>query len=570
MTQRFITLIFLLFSTVALAQPKAIKSISVNGIDGQLKDNVVGFVAPFIGGQFGDYERSEMHKDVLQAMQALGYYQTKVIFNKPYDSDSLNIDIVPGEPMLWRSVDIKIAGQANLDDKVSALLANIDVKKGKRVRHDLYEGVKGALESLLLERGYFDFNWLRTELRVNKGQNYADVVLHIDSGVRYLFGQVHINEQTLAQNYIRTLATFKRGDAYSTALLSDYNLALNSTPYFTTAKVYPLLKDRKNGQVPIHVEVVDKPANSYEVGGGYSTDLGAKLRFKWSKPWITDDGHFADSNLTLSQRQQDLTGSYVIPVDNPNDDLWRILGGYQRKNDVIEGIETQIWSVQLQRQWLTSDNWVRTAFIKREHESNRQDGSVLRTEMLLPGISYAKKQRLGGTLPYWGNERLLSVEMASDSLISSASLIKFRWNNAWLRNFGKEHLVYSRLDLGAIVTDDIEQVPLNMRFFAGGDQSIRGFSYQSVAPRQDGQLVGAKYLVTSTLEYNYQFLDDWRGAVFVDAGTATNDFSEKWAVGAGVGLRYLTPIGPIRLDLAWGVSKDSKSARLSIVIGPEI
>ncbi len=570
MTQRFITLIFLLFSTVALAQPKAIKSISVNGIDGQLKDNVVGFVAPFIAGQFGDYERSEMHKDVLQAMQALGYYQTKVIFNKPYDSDSLNIDIVPGEPMLWRSVDIKIAGQANLDDKVSALLANIDIKKGKRVRHDLYEGVKGALESLLLERGYFDFNWLRTELRVNKGQNYADAVLHIDSGVRYLFGQVHINEQTLAQNYIRTLATFKRGDAYSTALLSDYNLALNSTPYFTTAKVYPLLKDRKNGQVPIHVEVVDKPANSYEVGGGYSTDLGAKLRFKWSKPWITDDGHFADSNLTLSQRQQDLTGSYVIPVDNPNDDLWRILGGYQRKNDVIEGIETQIWSVQLQRQWLTSDNWVRTAFIKREHESNRQDGSVLRTEMLLPGISYAKKQRLGGTLPYWGNERLLSVEMASDSLISSTSLIKFRWNNAWLRNFGKEHLVYSRLDLGAIVTDDIEQVPLNMRFFAGGDQSIRGFSYQSVAPRQDGQLVGAKYLVTSTLEYNYQFLDDWRGAVFVDAGTATNDFSEKWAVGAGVGLRYLTPIGPIRLDLAWGVSKDSKSARLSIVIGPEI
>ncbi|AZZ99166.1 BamA/TamA family outer membrane protein [Pseudoalteromonas sp. R3] len=225
----------------------------------------------------------------------------------------------------------------------------------------------------------------------------------------------------------------------------------------------------------------------------------------------------------------------------------------------------------MQRQWLTSGNWVRTAFLKREHETSEQDGETLKTEMLIPGVSYAKKQSLGGMLPYWGNERLISVELASESLVSSTSLIKVRWKNAWLRNIAQQHFFVTRLEAGAIVTDDIEAVPFNMRFFAGGDQSIRGFAYQSVAPRDDeGKLLGGKYLATASAEYNYQFMPNWRVALFVDTGTATDDFKDKWALGTGFGFRYLTPVGPIRLDHAWGLSKDSKSTRLSIVIGPEM
>ena len=113
-------------------------------------------------------------------------------------------------------------------------------------------------------------------------------------------------------------------------------------------------------------------------------------------------------------------------------------------------------------------------------------------------------------------------------------------------------------------------MPFNLRFFAGGDQSIRGFSYQSVAPYENDVLLGGKYLATASVEYNYQFMPNWRLALFIDSGTATNDFSESWAIGAGFGFRYETPVGPVRLDHAWGLSKESKSTRLSIIIGPEI
>lgn len=202
----------------------------------------------------------------------------------------------------------------------------------------------------------------RVQIACHKANRYAGVRLLLNTGKRYQFGDLAIEGNTKAANYIRSLSPFSKGQPFEASLLSDFNLSLNATPYFSAIKVYPLLKDRTNDQVPVRVSVEDKPANSFEVGAGYSDDVGAKTRFKWTKPWITEDGHSFESNLRLSQKQQDITASYTIPVDNPNDDLWRVLGGYKVQDEVTEGINSRIWNVQVQRQWLTDDEWVRTAF----------------------------------------------------------------------------------------------------------------------------------------------------------------------------------------------------------------
>ncbi|NOU50664.1 outer membrane protein assembly factor [Pseudoalteromonas sp. JBTF-M23] len=550
--------------------PWSMQHISVSGIDGETKSNVEGFIQGYLTQPFDQQQQANIRLSVAQALQAVGYYHSQIVITGKPNDETLNINIELKEPLNWSEISVVITSAAKDDKAVSELLTNLPIKVNNVVRHDVYNQSKSAIESLLLERGYFDFKWVKSELLINKKERLASVNWQLDSGPRYHFGELRVSKNTQASQYIQSLSTFEYNSQFNSSRLSEYTLALNATPYFSSAKVYPLLKDRKDGLLPIRVDVVDKPANSFEVGGGYSTDLGAKARLKWSKPWVTVDGHFFEGNMSLSERRQDVTGSYTIPVADPNNDVWRVLGGLQVNDDLQQGVDSRIWNVQLQRQWLTDDNWVRTAFIKREHETTNQDGEVFKSEMLLPGISYAKKQNKGGATPYWANERLISLEVASDSLISSTSLIKARWNNAWLRHYEHRHFVISRINVGAIVVDDIHSVPFNMRFFAGGDQSIRGFSYRSVGPKEGNKEIGGKYLVTGSLEYNYQFLPSWRAALFVDAGTATNDFSEKWSVGAGFGLRYLTPVGPIRLDHAWGVSKDSKSTRLSIVIGPEI
>lgn len=547
-----------------------VEAIEFGEMPDELSKNINGTLKPLLNQPFTQSLESKLLSQTERALQALGYYQANITLSRVEQSSTLKIDAEVGEPIRWKSIQIEIKGEANKDSFLQKVLSGIPIKANGIVNHDNYEQTKSLLESSLISKGYFDFKWLNHRLEIHKQKNFAVAKLKLDSGNRYRFGKVEVSRQSLAKKYIQSLAPFDENTLYDETLLSEYNLALNKTPYFSAIKVYPQLQNRKNNLVPIRIEVVDKPANTFEVGGGFSTEIGAKARFKWSKPWITEDGHFFDGNLFVAEKQQRVTGSYSIPVSNPNDDLWRVTTGYALEDELTEGVDSKIWNVQLQRQWLTSNNWIRTAFLKREHETTTQDGETDKTEMLIPGISYAKKQAVGGVTPSWGQQTLISLEFASEDLISSTSLFKVQLEQAWLRKFALKHWFIARLDAGAIVTDDINEVPFNLRFFAGGDQSIRGFAYQSVAPYEEGKIIGGKYLATASVEYNYQFMPNWRLALFVDSGTATNDFSESWAVGAGFGIRYITPVGPIRLDHAWGLSKESKSTRLSIIIGPEI
>lgn len=572
-----ICLVVVLWSHFLNAQANVqLETLKIQGVEGAVAQNVSGFLQPFLKRRFSAADHAIARKDVESALQAFGYYNSKIALTLTDHQQTLQVDIAAQERLKWNAIDIEVLMHSEADPFIDELVLNVPIKLNEPVRHDLYQKTKVQLESALLARGYFDFRWIDSQLRVNKKRQQASVVLRIEAGVRYRFGGIVMNTDVKTKTYIRHLAPFQHNAFYQAEQLSEFNLSLNATPYFSAIKVYPLLKERENGQVPIRVDVYEKPANSYEVGGGYSTDLGARGRFKWSKPWVSEQGHFIESNLSLSEQQQDITASYTIPVSNPNDDVWRVLGGYQIQDQVTDNVETKIWNIQLQRQWLTDDDWVRTAFIKREHQTTQRGVNVdnlpqVKTEMLLPGVSYAKKNSKGGALPYWGNEQLFSVEVASKELISSASLVKVNWKHAWLRSYKARHLFFARVDLGAIIADEIKAVPFNMRFFAGGDQSIRGFAYQSVAPRDEqGELLGGKYMVTSAAEYNYQFLPNWRAAVFIDAGAVDNEALSDWSVGGGFGIRYITPIGPIRLDHAWGLSKASKSTRLSIVIGPEI
>ncbi|KZN32758.1 hypothetical protein N480_24980 [Pseudoalteromonas luteoviolacea S2607] len=567
----FIVLLSLCLQPALANTEQLIDEINVESKVDTATENVTQYLSKYQNIAYTHSRKKAIEKDIRSALQAVGFYNYSSVVEFEADKNALNVALDLKAPILWQKIEVRIVGAGQDDVNLQQVIESTPLRVNTVVRHDTYSAAKAQLESALLERGYFDYTWQQRQLEVNPQQNWAQALLVVESGTRYRFGELMFTGQSKARRFIKELAPFNSNTPYQAKLLSEYSLALSETPYFASVKVYPLLKSRKSFEVPIRVEVSDKPENSFEVGGGYSTDLGAKFRGKWSKPWVSDGGHSFVSDLNLSQRQQDVTAAYTIPVSDPNSDIYRVLGGYQLQDELTEGVKSSSWNIQLQRQWLLKSNWVRTAFLKREHEKSEQVGLNLDTEMLIPGISYAKKQSRGGMTPYWGSEQLITLEAAHQSIISSTSLFKIHWKQAWLRQYQQRHMVLLRAELGAMAVSDFDKTPLNMRFFAGGDQSVRGFAFQSISPRGElGQLTGGKYLVTASSEYNYQFLPNWRAALFVDVGTATNDFSEKWALGAGFGFRYLTPVGPVRVDHAWGLSKPSRSTRLSIVIGPEI
>ncbi|MDK1287536.1 autotransporter assembly complex protein TamA [Pseudoalteromonas umbrosa] len=566
----FITLFVFILPSVATAQ-MLIKTIEVHSKSDLVDENVALYLEKYHDTKFSHRQEKAIRADIHSALQAVGYYEFNSDISFSEQVQTLSVDIVLSTAFHWQDINVQILGAGSKDLVLSKLLNALPIKRGENIRHDAYSATKSKIESALLERGYFDFTWQQSALEINRAQKHGAVKLIIDSGPRYKFGELQLSGFSKAAYFISELAPFEQGDHYDAKQLSELSISLNETPYFANVTVYPLLKERYAGQVPIRVDVTDKPANSFEVGGGYSTELGAKFRFKWKRPWVNQMGHSFETDLNVSERKQDVTSAYTIPAGDPNDDLWRVLGGYQLQDDLTEGVKVTAWNVQLQRQWVLDSGWVRTAFLKREHEKSEQTGLTLDTEMLLPGVSYARKMSKGGMTPYWGNEQLITIEAAHEDVISSTSLTKIHWKQAWLRTYKARHLFLLKGELGAVVAKDFDKTPLNLRFFAGGDQSIRGFAFQSISPKgEQGELLGAKYLVTASTEYNYEFLPNWRAAIFIDGGTATNDFEEKWSVGAGFGFRYITPFGPIRVDHAWGLSKPSRSTRLSVVIGPEI
>jgi translocation and assembly module TamA len=150
----------------------------------------------------------------------------------------------------------------------------------------------------------------------------------------------------------------------------------------------------------------------------------------------------------------------------------------------------------------------------------------------------------------------------------------------FIRTYNNKHRITLRGELGAIKTNSFDDVPASLRFYAGGDQSVRGFSFRDLSPKAElinpetGKLyvesIGGKYLATSSVEYAYSIADNWRIAAFLDAGKAADDISDSLAYGIGPGVHWLSPIGAVRVYLARGLSKEENDWRVHIILGPEL
>jgi translocation and assembly module TamA len=193
------------------------------------------------------------------------------------------------------------------------------------------------------------------------------------------------------------------------------------------------------------------------------------------------------------------------------------------------------------------------------------------TALLMPGVNV---QRV------WGRERLiatrgarlqLDLKGAQEGLLSDASFVQGQVDAKLILPLGERQRLISRGTLGAIYTDDFERLPPSIRYFAGGDQSVRGYDYNRLGPRDaSGEVIGGRYLVVGSLELERHIRGNWRAALFYDTGNALDGWNESLEQGAGIGLRWETPIGLVRLDVATALSEDGRPWRLHLTVGPDL
>lgn len=549
----------------------------IKGVEGEVQDNVRSYIGPLTSDDMKSWRssRTRLESVTIEALEAMGYYESVIEIEQLRGKVSVNVTL--GEPIRVGRVHLVFEGEAGNDIAFTALRENLPLKEGDILHHGHYEGLKSAVQALAVERGYFDAAWSRHEVSVDIKAHRADIDLVYVSGPRFLFGPVRfVGQDGAPQKEVRPevmalLVPFTQGEPFAAAGIIKLNKSLLDSRYFSEVRVRHLREEAVGLEVPVRVTVANKKPNDMDVGIGYSTDVQARLSLAWRRPLINDRGHGVKTSAELSQVRRSFDATYTVPWKHPLDDVLQYIYGVQRED--VEDVVTYNTVVGIQRQIQRDQGWKRTYSLRWNRESfQRPDGEEGKSDLLLPGISLDRVRSRGGVDPHWGDRQYYQAEFASSQLLSDADFITLRAGFRFLRTVADRHQFLLRADGGSIITNTFDDVPLTMRFFAGGDQSVRGYDYKSLSPRDaEGIAIGARNLGTASLEYGYTFAPKWRAAVFTDAGNAFDSVTESFNnVGAGVGMRWISPVGPIRLDFAWAVSEPDTSFRVHFSMGPSL
>ncbi|NOH46525.1 outer membrane protein assembly factor [Vibrio rotiferianus] len=547
-------------------------SLTIKGIDGALEDNVNAYLSSIPEDDYSTSLRfqARLEQSITEALNALGYYHAKISYTITKDNDELIVNVQPGEPVKIKVMDVVISGEANQDEEFTKLLNKSPLKVGRILNQGEYDSLKSSIRNLALQRGYFNGDFELSKLEVIPELNEANVRLHYNSGIRYYFGSVEITGSQIWEERVESLRPFKEGEPYLVSEVGQYNQNLSNTDWFSSVFVEPDLTKLDDGRdLPIKVSLAPAAKNQIETGIGYSTDTGVRGTLKWKKPWVSARGHSFDTALSLSKPEQTVTAGYKIPLDDVLHEYYQLQFGLKRlDNRDTDSLESNL---AVERHWITDGGWHKTLYVRHLYENFSQGLQEDGVQFVLPGASFSRTRTRGGNMPMWGDKQSVTIEYGDPAVLSNTRVLRLLGRTSWIRGIGENHRGLLRLEGGANITDELEKLSPSLRFFAGGDNNIRGYGYESISPvDESGALTGAKYIATSTLEYQYRVYGNWWLAAFYDYGDAFNK-NPDWKAGAGVGIRWASPVGPVSFDFAWGLDAVPKNDfRIHFSLGPEL
>ncbi|MEE2001284.1 autotransporter assembly complex family protein [Alkalimonas sp. MEB108] len=570
-----VSLLLLTTSFVTLAEGQT--RLQIQGVSGSTRDNVELYLANFANGDVSTSLRfqARLEQEARAALRALGYYHPTIEFRieRSARGTTLVMTIEQGPVTRYQQVDIQLLGEAATDADFIALKDRLAPKVGDAVHHGRYEQLKSSMANLALRKGYFKADFSRHVLAVSEARQEARLTLHFDSGQRYRFGDVRFSGSQIQEPRLFSLIPFQSGDPYLASQLGEFNQAIANTNWFGSILIEPdseSLED-SDGTVPLHVKLEPRARNSMELGVGYADVQGARLKANWNKPWLNDRGHSLNNRLALSEIEQSLESAYRMPLRNVAQDFYQFQFGV--KNFDKEDGKGQDYTIAAERHWLLNNQWYRTVSMRWLYSEFTQAEQEDRSNLLMPGISFTRSRSQGGLMPTRGDRLLFSLETSDRAWGSDSRFIRFRSRVNYINSFGSDHRIVTRLDAGAILLEEATALPPSLRFFAGGDGSIRGYGYERVAPRDDDDLLlGGRYMLTGSAEYQYRVRGNWWLATFADYGSAWSK-DPDWKRGVGLGVRWASPIGPVRLDFAWGLDHSTGKSRqfqLHFSLGPEL
>ncbi len=579
--------VLLALALLAIAQVAHADSMKVviDGVDKELADAVRAQLTASQYAKRTDVTETQARvlaadapKQATSALQPYGYYNAQATGKLTHSGDewTLHLEVAEGPATTVSTLDIKVPDIAAKLPPVQRALRRFQPRVGEQMNDATYEGSKAAIASSLLETGWLDAKATEHEVAVTRADNRAAIHLHYDVGERYKLGKVTFEGSQFRAGFLQRYVPWKPGEWYSQSSLLALQQALNDADYFSIVDVEPEVDKAHDHVVPVKVEVAPAKRTVYTAGVFVGTDTGPGVRAGIKRRWINSLGHTLDTQVLIAQRLKTAQVVYGIPRPGHDNASFNLGIGYRDENTKTSVSRTFSLSANETRDW---HGWVRTIGVHLLSGTFTVGNSSRNVD--LPGVERGRSTliypEIGLTKKVADNPLFVRNGYSINLIARAGPGIDTYFAQAladvkWIHALGPRNRLILRGSAGITGVGDFSQLPPQLRFFAGGDRSIRGYAYQAIGPRNSyGLVVGGKRLLVASATVEHYFTRNWGMAAFVDSGDAFDGTDFHARTGAGIGLRWRSPVGMVRIDVGVPIRNPYyHGPQLHIIIGPDL
>ena len=610
------------------------------GVEGELRANVEAHLSVIQAENLDNLSiwrvrqlASEAREEVRSALEPFGFYSPRILVRLAPPSEDeprwiTTIDIEPGEPVRYASIDIRLLGSGERHPEFLAWRAVDLIQVGDVVSHRHWDQMVQHVEQLCQRLGYFDCHFSNRRIEVNPTTGEANAILHLDTGERYHFNDVIPNHAFFNTQLMRRLSVIEPGQPYTESAMTEQRQVLATSGLFQRIMVEEQ-RDEDSHEVNVEYTMLTRPRDSYRATVGVGTDTGTRFQLGWQRHYLSPRGNRLDSGFGVQEKNDEyiLRSEYFHPRGDQPTEFWTAAALFRREQDSFRfndenqlepifesysgpreqaefragrlnqrvlrlantdtaaaNIEERIFMAVLNE----SFNSLRPGSFSAENTAllaaNPDLADLLQTETrtLALGISWRLPEVSGRGFFTEGLVLNAHLMGASASLGSDVSFLQAYLGGRWHYLLSDRHKLLLAAELGHteantttlnLMLDDkmldlgLTELPERYRFKTGGDRTVRGYAFETLSTNRNG----GNHLLRFSMEYEYRVGENWSIAAFYDTGNAFNDWgARKLKRGVGVGFRWYTLIGPVQVDIAQALDDVDRPWRLHFTLGTRL
>ena len=498
----------------------------------------------------------EAVRESREAAATEGYFSADV--QSEVDSSGspwvVKLKIEPGARTRVNDVQIRFIGPAATDGEARPLLDRVregwSLRPGQPFRQEEWDTAKRQALRTLSGWRYAATDIADSQASIDPEGRHASLFLEIESGPPFRFGELRISgTKRYSDAIVKNLSSVRAGDVYDREKLVLYQRRLLESGYFASVQAEIDAQTTAAAASPLRVAVIEAPKHHFESGIGYNTDVGPKIEARYSNQDVFSSAWRFGSTLNLDQKIQNLQ----LNLDTPPREggVWNSFFTRARAQDIQN---EQIREIAFGHLYNMGAGAAPAALVTSAHveEQTIAGGESDHRYALYFGVRKSFRKTDAFVSPREGY--VLSGEFGgSPEALSSRAFLRAIGNVSFFYPVRRDGDLLLRGQAGYVQSSSRQGIPSAFLFRTGGDQTVRGYAFESLGVEQDGAIVGGRRLLVGSAEYTQWVGENWGIAGFVDAGNAWDSGVQTTiATGYGMGARVRTPIGPIRADLAYG------------------